>query len=195
MPRAKSLVWHFFTKDGNNVTCKTCGKCYIQPQGGTTTNMKQHIKVNHPKTFYEQFEGFASTSQHSDTGTNFKLAVGESDQDNEDSESDIEMLDISTTPLAQSSTQNSFCEENSSSQSAQSQIGKECAKLFKKPKVTQQRLDEMFVHKSSEHYPDGSNQEKKLTEAVAKFICKAALPFHLVEKPSFKEFLTVLEPR
>lgn len=60
-----------------------------------------------------------------------------------------------------------------------------------KQKKKQKTIKESF---SQEYNPKG-HQHKRLTEAVANFLAKDALPFYLVERPGFVNLLKEFEPR
>lgn len=216
MPRKKSLVWMYFTKDGDNVTCTVCGKSYVQPQGGTTTNMKNHMKINHSKIYYEEFDFATTTTGISPTSLS-KLkdlkrnaaSVDNTDSDTEETEIEecaasgassantsqdsiscgIAELQTNFQPLSQSSMQSNMSDEILDRADRNKQTAKKSKLLF------QPKISDMLSRKSGESFPVDSNQEKKLTSAVATFLVKGALPFHLVEQDFFKEFVQSLEPR
>lgn len=57
--------------------------------------------------------------------------------------------------------------------------------------VSQDHVDAMFQCRLTE----GTKREMRLTEAVARFICKGAFPIYIVEKEAFAELLNAFEPR
>lgn len=57
----------------------------------------------------------------------------------------------------------------------------------------QQSLVDMFS--SQAKYSTGSVQDTRLTNAVAKFICKAAVALNIVETEAFQELLEEFDPR
>ena len=49
-----SAVWQHFTRtaeDNTRATCHTCKKTYAVPGGGTTSSLKNHLKIKHPDLF------------------------------------------------------------------------------------------------------------------------------------------------
>ena len=51
----KSPAWGYCSKKGDVAQCKLCDKAYNQPRGGTTTNMRNHLRDHHPDVYNDVF--------------------------------------------------------------------------------------------------------------------------------------------
>ncbi|XP_020283306.1 zinc finger BED domain-containing protein 4-like [Pseudomyrmex gracilis] len=179
MAPLKSIYWKFFDKSGDMATCRICNK--ILKTSGNTTNLKSHMKKNHPKI---ESNTIISRNKENEQQEN-QTKNSDNSEISESSESKRKKARITTLAIKK---QNDELLPSISTSSSPNLITTNVCKEVKVQKTVKESFQNICAYK------EGGEENRELLNAILFMIVKDCQPLSIIENIGFKKVITTAAP-